>query len=155
MSGAAIRSTYNAVVETELNRVTQIPTAAVGFNLVSDGAAVAGAYMAANVQIVAAGVVPVIAHLMGITLGLPAVEAFQADIQIAILGAPETTIVTIGCGTNVFPSVEWFFPYIPFGLDGIKLIGQPRISYNIRKTTGASAAGFLACHLVIRTNVGS
>ncbi len=152
---AQTRATYNALVESQNQRITQIPAAAAGFNLISDNAAVANAYMAANVVIVAVGTVPVLSHLLGITLGIPVVEAFQADIIIAIGNAPEVTLVTIGVGTNVFPVAEWSYPTIWFGGSGIRLNGQPRLSYNIRKSTGGSFAGFNICHLVIKTNIGA
>jgi hypothetical protein len=149
-----MRSTYNAEVQNQGNRIVQIPNTFAGFNLVSDGAAAAGAYMAANVQIVAGATVAVVTHLVGIQLGLPVVEAFRATITIAIGPAPETTIMTLEVGTNLFPVVEWNYPIIIFE-KGIALIGQPRLSFNIRKDTAASAAGFNNCHLILRNGVGS
>ncbi len=155
MSGGEIGSIYQAQVGNQGNRIVQIPNTAAGFNLVSDGAAAANAYMAAFAQIVAAAVVAVNAHLIGIQLGLPVVEAFRGTIQIGIGGGgAEVAIMDLEVGTNVFPVVEWSYPSIMFD-KGIRLFGQPRLSYNIRKTTAASAAGFNNCHLIIRTGVGA
>lgn len=150
------QSIYDAVVDTELQRVVQIPAVAAGFNLVSDGAAVAGAYMANFTTIVAVTTVAVVSSLVGIILGVPAVEAFSGDIVIAIGGAgAEISIATVKVGTNVFPVAEWAWPFIRFGgTSGIKLIGQPRLSFNIRKTTGVSLAGFTGCSLVVVNNIG-
>ena len=149
-----MRATFNALVNNQGNTIVQIPNTAAGFNLVSDGAAVANAYMAANVQIVAAGVVAVVTQLVGIQLGLPVVEAFRGTIVIAIGAGAGATILTLEVGTNLFPVVEWNYPSIIFE-KGISLIGQPRLSYNIRKTTGASVAGFNNCHLILRNGVGA
>lgn len=152
---AFVKSLYLANVGTGNQRMVEIPAAAAGFNLVSDGAAAANAYMASYTTIVAAATITDPSWIVGIVLGIPVVEAFRCDIKLATGAAgAEVDIFTIQAGTNVFPPVEWANPVIMFGGNGVKVIGSPRVSFNIRKTTAASAAGFNACHLLVKTSVG-
>jgi hypothetical protein len=152
---AQVASLYNALFESGGVRQIQYPAAAVGFNLVSDGAAAAGALMAANTEIVAAGVIATPIWIVGITLGIPQVEAFYGDLTIGTGAAgAETEIIRQEVGTALFAVVEWAYPTIFFPA-WIKVTGQPRLSFNFRKNTAASAAGFNNCHLVVLTGVGS
>lgn len=150
-----VQAIYNTVCGSQNVRIVSYPAAWAGFNLVSDGAAAAQAWMAADVQIVAAATIAANSQLVGITLGLPQVEAFQADIRISVgAAAAEVDYVEVACGTNVWPVVEWDFPVIMFPRP-IRLVGQPRLAYNIRKSTAASAAGFNICHVLVATGVGT
>lgn len=146
-----VKSQELAEVLSDNIRVVQYPAAWAGFNLVSDGAAAAQAYMAAAGVIVAAATVADPCWLVGIELGLPQVEAFECDIQI-LSGA--VVIATFHAGTNVFPVVEWAYPKFMFP-SRIRLAGAPALNYNIRKSTAASAAGFNICHLLAQTGVGT
>lgn len=149
-----IKSIYQAEVQSENIRITEYPTAWAGFNLVSNGAIGADTWIANPTQIFAAATLPDPCWLLGISLGLPQVEAFQADIRIASgVALAEVTLVEFAAGTNVWPVVEWTFPNIWFKKH-IRIIGSPRMAYNIRKSTGASAAGFNICHLLIGTAIG-
>ena len=157
MSGlrSEVDAIYQTLVESQAIRVVSYPAAWAGFNMVSDGAAAAQAWMANDVQIVAAATVAANCLLVGVSLGLPQVEAFQADIRISVGGAgAEVDYIEVPCGTNVWPVVEWHFPVLLFPLP-IRLVGQPRLAYNMRKSTAASAAGFNICHLVAVTGVGT
>lgn len=152
--GSAIERALDAAhIETQNVRVIQYPNTAAGFNLVSDGAAAANAFMAANVQFVAVGTIANPIWIVGISLGLPVVQAIRATISIhTALAAAE--LARIDVGTNLFPVAEWFYPFIKFpGPWGIKVVASPLLAFNIRKDTGASLAGFNNCHLVAVTGV--
>lgn len=153
--GEHVNSSYLSEVKTDNIRVVEIPNTLAGFNLVSNAVAAAAAYMANYTQIVAAGTIVDPTWLVGIGLGIPVVEALQADIQIAY-GAVgvEIVICTLPCGTNVFPAVEWPYPVL-WLKSRYRLVGAPRLSFNIRKSTAASAAGFNGCHLILETGVGT
>ena len=153
MSGGEIGAIYNAILETGNLRLVQYPNTAAGFNLVSNGVAAAGAFMAANVQIVAVGTIANPVWIAGISFGLPVVEAIRARISIhTALAAGERG--RFDFGSNVFPSVEWFFPIIWFPR-WLKIVGAPLLAFNIAKDTAASAAGFNNCHILAYTGVGS
>lgn len=150
-----IRSLYLAEVQSENIRITQYPIAWAGFNLVSNNAIAAQTYIANPTEIFGADVLPDPCWLMGISLGLPAVEAFQADIRIASGAAlDEATLVEFAAGNNSWAVAEWFFPNIWFPKP-IRIVASPRMAYNIRKSTGPSAAGFNGCHLLIGTAIGA
>lgn len=153
MGSAIERALDQAFIETQGVRIVQYPNTAAGFNLVSDGAIGPNTFMAANVQIVGVGVIANPVWIVGISLGVPVVEAFRGTISIhTALAAAE--LGRIDVGTNVFPVVEWAFPFIRFpGPWGIKVTASPLLAFNIRKDTGASLAGFNNCHIVAVTGV--
>jgi len=150
-----VQAIFNAKIESANMRQVSYPAAWAGFNLVSDGAIAADTWMVADVQIVAAAVIANPVWLVGVSLGLPQVEAFQADIRISVGAAlAEVDYVELPCGTNVWPVVEWNFPVLMFK-EPIMVRGTPRLAYNIRKSTAASAAGFNVCHVLGYTGVGT
>ena len=142
---------YLAMIESGNVRTLEYPAAAGGFNLVSDGAAVADAYRAATAVIVAAGVIADPCWLVCIQLGVPVVEAFDADIQILEVAV---VIAIVSHGVNAWPVVGWNYPTLTLPYP-IKLTGSLALNFNIRKTTGASAAGFNNSHLVCVTGLAT
>lgn len=135
-------------------RIVQYPNTVAGINVVSDGAAVAGAW-AAYVQIVAAAAIANPCWILGIVLGTPQVEAFYGDIAIASgAAAAEVDLAVVGVGTDTFAVVEWFHPtiWLPYP---IKVAGSPRLACRLRKNTGASASGFANCNIVAAVGVGT
>lgn len=159
MSGlrGEVDALYNADVESQNVRILEYPVAFAGFNLVSNNAAGAGVYMAVagNYGVaVPITTIPNPCWLIGVTLGLPVVEAFQADIRIGrgAIGA-EIVLAEWACGTNVWAVVEWTFPTLY--CKPIKILGSPRIVYDIRKSTAASLAGFNICHILVATGLGT
>lgn len=142
-------------VESENIRVVEYPAAWAGFNLVSDNAANAGLPMANWGVIVAAGVITNPCWILGVSLGLPQVQAFQADITIGMGGAgAEITLATLPCGCNVWPVAEWNFPILQCKRH-IKVMDSPRLAFNIRKSTAASLAGFAICHIIAAVGIGT
>jgi len=129
------------------------PAAIAGINIVSNGAAAAGAYCALWTQIVAAATPANPIWIAGIVLGTPQVEAFYGDITIGIgaIGA-EVTLATIPVGTDLFPVVEWAHPIIWLP-NWIRVENTPRLAVNIRKNTAASAAGYNNCAILAYTGV--
>ena len=151
MGSAIERALAQAGIETQNVRVIQYPNTAAGFNLVSNNAAAADAFMAANVQIVAAATIANPVWIVGISLGLPVVQAFRGAVSIhTALAAAE--LARIDVGTNAFPVVEWNYLFIRFPW-AIKVVASPLLAFNIRKDTAASLAGFNNCHIVAVTGV--
>ncbi len=152
---AMIKSLFLSQVESTLLRQTGIwPAANAGVNMISDNAAVANAYRANYGEVVAAAVIANPSWLIGISLGVPIVEAIRGDIKIATGAAGvEVDIATFPIGTNTFPVAEWSFPVFRL-TKPIKIIGAPRIAWNIRKDTGASLSGFANCHVLMATAIG-
>ena len=161
MSGlkSEVDALYNAKVESQNMRVVQYPVAWGGFNLVSDAAAGAGVWMmagggAAYGVAVPIATIPDPCWLVGLSVGLPVVGAFYADVKIATgaIGA-EVDLAQWSIGTNVWVVVEWQWPtlYCP----PIKIIGQPRVAFDIRKDTAASLAGFNGCYVLLATGLGT
>ncbi len=140
-------------------RVTHYPVAWGGFNLISDAAAGAGVWMMIGAGLAYGEAVPVTTvpdpcWLVGLSLGVPVVEGFQCDVKLAIgLAGAEVDLAQWIAGSNVWPLVEWNYPNLY--CKPIKLIGQPRIAFDIRKSTAASLAGFNGCSVLIATGLGT
>lgn len=142
-------------VESENIRIVEYPAAWAGFDLISDNAAAAQAYRANWGQIVAANIINNPCWILGVSLGLPQVQAFQADITIGMGGAgAEITLVTLPCGCNIWAVAEWNFPILQCKKP-IKVMGSPRLAFNIRKSTAASFAGFAMCHIIAAVGIGT
>lgn len=156
MSGlrSEVDALYNAMVESQNIRVVQYPNTVAGVAVVSDGAAIAGAW-AAYVIVSAALAAADPCWLLGISLGVPQVEAFYGHIAIAS-GAPaaEVDLAVVTVGTNVWPVVEWPRPSVLLPVP-IKILGSPALSCRIRKDTGISLAGFANCNLICATGIGT
>ncbi len=148
-----ISALFNARINTGNVRMVQYPNTAAGVNIVSNNAAAADAFMANTVVIVAAAALANPVWIVGIQLGLPQVEAFQATISLYI-GLADTEIGRFDVGTNVFAVAEWTYPTILFP-HWFFVPNSPRLHYNIRKSTIASLAGFNRCHIIALTGVGS
>lgn len=160
MSGlrSEVDALYNSMIGSQNIRIVEYPVAFAGFNLVSDNTAAAGAWLMAGAGAYGVAVpittIPNPCWLVGIVLGIPVVSAFFADIKIArgAIGG-EVDLVHWSCGCNMWPVAEWNYPILTCA--PIKILGQPRLAYEIRKSTGASLAGFNACKLLIATGLGS
>lgn len=142
---------YLAMIESGNVRYVSYPAAAGGFDLISNNAAVANAYMAADDVVVAAGVIADPCWLVGVQLGVPVVEAFDCDFEIIEVAV---TLAILSYGVNAWPVVGWNYPtlWLPYP---IKLSGSLALNFNIRKTTGASLAGFNNSHLVCVTGLAT
>lgn len=146
---------FRAEVESQNMRLVRYPAAVAGVNIVSDGAAAAGVYPALYTQVVAAATVANPCWIVGLKLGVPQVEAFYGDIKIAIGAlAAEVDLAEIPVGTALFAVVEWphFIIWLP---KPIKVLASPRVSVALRKSTGASAAGFNNCAVLAYTGIGN
>jgi len=142
---------YLATIASDSVRYVQYPAAAGGVNIISNAGAVANAWMAADAVIVAAGVIADPCWLVGLNLGVPAVEAFDCDMEIIEVAV---TLAILSHGVNAWPVVGWNYPtlWLPYP---IRLTGSLAMNFNIRKTTGASLAGFTNCHLVCVTGLAT
>lgn len=149
-----LHAIYLSMVESANTRIVEYPNTVAGVNLVSDGAAAANAW-SAYVEIVAALAVAARCWILGVSLGLPQVEAFYGDIAIASGAAGfEVDLAVLPCGTNVMPVAEWDQPVLLFPVP-ILVIAQPRLAARIRKNTGVSAAGFNNCKIIAATGIGT
>jgi len=145
---------FLATVQSQNIAQVVYPNTNAGVNVVSDGAAAANAW-SAYVQMVAAATIANPCWIVGILLGVVAVEAFQGQIEIAQGGAgAEVPIGIVGAGTNTFAVVEWF-NHIAYLATPIRVAGSPRLACRIRKSTAASAAGHNTCNIVALTGVGT
>ena len=151
--GSAVRRKLNREINSIALRLVRYPAAIAGVNIVSNGAAAAGAYCANWIQVVAAATIANPCWIAGIVLGTPQVEAFYGDITIGTgLAAAEVTLVTIPVGTDLFPVVEWGHPVIWLP-EFVQVLGSPRLAVNIRKNTGVSVAGFNNCAVLAYTGL--
>ena len=151
-------STYQAVVGSDNVRYITEPAGAVGIAAVSDGAAVAWAWMANYVQICAAAVIPNPCWLMGISFHTNAVESFYGEYVIAsgAIGAEVDLAMfpvqsfLVGVTAQLIETMTGLPHYLPYP---IRIAGSPRLALNLRKDTGASAAGGLL-KVILATGIG-
>lgn len=139
-----IRALFLSLVQSQNVRQVVYPVAA-GVAAVSDAAAAAWAW-SAYVQIVAAATIADPCWLAGIHFHTNAVETFYGDLAIAsgAIGAevdlaiiPVRSIV-VGVTAMVIATAT----DLPISLPKpIRIVGSPRLSVRIRKSTAASAAG--------------
>lgn len=153
--GSRNAALYMAEIESQAQRLVRYPAAIGGVNIVSNGAAAAGAYCANYIQIVAAATIANPCWIVGLVLGVPVIEAFYGDIVIAIGAiAAEVDLVTVPVGLELFPVVEWTHSVIWLPTR-VKVLNSPRLAVNIRKSTAASVAGFNNCAVLALTGVGT
>ena len=144
---------WQRLINSGLARVTRLPAAIAGLNIVSNNAAGATAYCANYIQVIAATAEE--RWVCGLKLGTPVVEAFYGDIVIATGAAGfEVNLATIPVGTDLFPVAEWAHPVI-FLPQAIRVPVGSRLSVNIRKNTGASLAGFNNCAVMTLEAIGT
>jgi len=132
-------------VESQNMRQVVYPAAAVGTAVISDGAAVAWAW-AAYVVMVVAGTIADPCWLCGIHFHTNAVETFYGDVAIAIgavgfevdLAIIPVRSIFVGATAQLDATLTDLPILLPVP---IKIVGSPALSARIRKDTGVSAAG--------------
>ena len=154
-----VRQSFLALVESGNIRYTAYPIGA-GVAIVSDGAAAAWAYPAANlhIQIQAAALLPADpCWLVGVAILANNLEAACfADLAIGF-GADAAGIDRaefpfyndLGAGAGITQAKH--FAYLPYP---IRITGNPRVAGRIRKSSAASGVG-LTPKVLIATAVGT
>ncbi len=158
MADPFVRSLYLKNIQSDNINYGVWPAGAAGVAMVSDGAAAAWAF-AAYVTIIAIANVVDPSWIVGTLINVGAVEIHAGDYAIATGAAgfeADRVLVPYGVG---FPAAAAQLVWIPANVPAtfpfpVRIIGSLRASGRIRKSTGASAAGFNT-KLWVATGVGT